>query len=121
MKQQELTAAAQIIHVVQPAETLSSIDRLYGVTYQAIMEANGLTDPGLIGAGQESIIPPPEQPPLARGNLLLRLGALPATAPPGRRTLVCARPSLSLCQRCGMIIEYTFAYRTALSASPRTP
>ena len=86
MTQQQLTAAAQIVHVVQPAETLSSIDRLYGVTYQAIMEANGLTDPGLIGASQESIIPPPEQPPLARGKLLPRLGALPSTAPPGRRT-----------------------------------
>jgi len=32
MKQQELTAAAQIIHVVQPAETPSLIVRLYGVT-----------------------------------------------------------------------------------------
>ena len=60
MKQQELTAAAQIIHVVQPAETLSSVGRLYGVRYQAIMEANGLTDPGLIEVGQEMIIPLPE-------------------------------------------------------------
>jgi len=60
MKQQELTAAAQIIHVVPPAETLSSIGRLYGVTYQAIMEANGLTYPGLIEVGQEMIIPLPE-------------------------------------------------------------
>jgi len=86
MTQQQLTAAAHIVHVVQPGKALSSVGRLYGVTYQAIMEANGLTDPGLIGAGQESIIPPPEQPPLARGKLLPRLGALPSTAPPRRRT-----------------------------------
>jgi len=54
------TAPAQVIHVVQPGETLSSIGRLYGVTYQAIMEANGLTDPGLIAVGQELVIPPAE-------------------------------------------------------------
>jgi hypothetical protein len=41
MKQQELTAAAHIIHGVRPGETLSSTGRLYGVTYQAMMEANG--------------------------------------------------------------------------------
>jgi len=60
MTQEQLTAAAQIIHVVEPGETLSSIGRLYGVTYQAIMEANGLTGPGLIEVGQELIIPQPE-------------------------------------------------------------
>ena len=53
-------APVQVIHVVQPGETLSSIGRLYGVTYQAIMEANGLTDPGLIAVGQELVIPPAE-------------------------------------------------------------
>ena len=52
------TAPAQVTHVVQLGETLSAIGRLYGVTYQAIMEANGLTDPGLIAVGQELVIPP---------------------------------------------------------------
>jgi len=51
------TAPAQVIHVVQPGETLSSIGRLYGVSNQAIMDANGLTDPGLIEVGQELVIP----------------------------------------------------------------
>lgn len=86
MKQQGLTAAAHIVHIGQPGETLPSSGRLYGVTQQAIMEVNGLTNPGLIEVGQKLIIPSPEQPPLPRGSLLLRLGALPATAPPGRRT-----------------------------------
>ena len=55
-----VTPAVLVVHVVLPGETLSSIGRLYGVTYQAIMEANGMTDPGLLEVGQELIIPPPE-------------------------------------------------------------
>ena len=54
------TPASLVVHVVQPGETLSSIGRLYGMTYQAIMEANGMTDPNLLEVGQELIIPPPE-------------------------------------------------------------
>ncbi|HUW14419.1 MAG TPA: DUF1616 domain-containing protein [Anaerolineae bacterium] len=54
------TPVSLIVHVVLPGETLSSIGRLYGVTYQAIMEANGMTDPNLLQVGQELIIPPPE-------------------------------------------------------------
>jgi len=54
------TPASQVIHVVLPGETLSSIGRQYGITYQAIMEANGMTDPNLLEVGQELIIPPPE-------------------------------------------------------------
>jgi uncharacterized membrane protein/LysM repeat protein len=54
------TPASLVIHVVQPGENLSSIARLYGVAYQAIMEANGLEDPNLIAVGQELAIPPPE-------------------------------------------------------------
>lgn len=51
------TPAAEVIHVVQPGENLSSIGRQYGVTYQAIMDANGLEDPNLIEVGQELVIP----------------------------------------------------------------
>jgi LysM repeat protein len=58
MKRQELTAAVHVIHVVQPGETLSSIGGLYGMTYQAMMEAEDLTDPGLTEVGQELIMPP---------------------------------------------------------------
>ncbi len=54
------TTRAQRTHVVQPGETLSSIARQYGVTYQAILEANGLEDPNLIAVGQELIIPQAE-------------------------------------------------------------
>jgi uncharacterized membrane protein/LysM repeat protein len=51
------TPAVQVVHVVQPGENLSSIARQYGVTYQAIMDANGLEDPNLIDVGQELVIP----------------------------------------------------------------
>ncbi len=54
------TAPARVIHVVQPGETLSSIGRLYGVSNQAIMDANGLEDPNLLESGQELVIPPAE-------------------------------------------------------------
>jgi LysM repeat protein len=46
-----------IIHVVAPGETLSSIAVHYGVTVQAIQDANKIDDPSLIKAGQKLIIP----------------------------------------------------------------
>ena len=45
------------IHVVQTGETLFSIAVQYGVTVQAILEANQLNDPDLIYRGQELVIP----------------------------------------------------------------
>lgn len=44
-------------HVVTAGDTLSSIAVQYGVTVQAIMQANQISDPNLINAGQELIIP----------------------------------------------------------------
>nr|NIN63565.1 DUF1616 domain-containing protein [Anaerolineae bacterium]NIN93902.1 DUF1616 domain-containing protein [Anaerolineae bacterium]NIQ76935.1 DUF1616 domain-containing protein [Anaerolineae bacterium] len=51
------TPVGRTVHIVQPGETLSSIARLYGVAYEAIMYANGLEDPNLIEVGQELTIP----------------------------------------------------------------
>jgi LysM repeat protein len=45
------------VHVVQPGESLSQIAEQYGVSSTDIMDANGITDPNLIAAGQELIIP----------------------------------------------------------------
>lgn len=50
------TPSAVRIHVVRSGETLSRIAAQYGVTVQAIMEANDLTST-LIVPGQELIIP----------------------------------------------------------------
>ena len=49
--------AQSTIHVVQKGETLYSIARRYGVSVEAICEANGIADPSLIYVGQELIIP----------------------------------------------------------------
>lgn len=45
-------------HVVQQGETLSSIGQIYGVTFEAIMQANGLSD-WTIFPGQTLLIPAP--------------------------------------------------------------
>jgi LysM repeat protein len=44
-------------HTVKPGETLNSIAAMYGTTVEAIMRANGLSNPNLIFAGQTLIIP----------------------------------------------------------------
>jgi LysM repeat protein len=44
-------------HVVSAGESLSAIARRYGVTVEAIVEANGLNDPDMIYAGQVLTIP----------------------------------------------------------------
>lgn len=51
-----VAAANPTVHIVQWGETLTSIARLYGVSVQAIMEANNLTS-ATIYAGQRLIIP----------------------------------------------------------------
>ncbi len=54
----ESAIPSQAIHVVQPGEFLSQIALRYGVTTEAIAEANGIENPDLIEAGQRLIIPP---------------------------------------------------------------
>ena len=46
-------------HTVQSGETLAIIADNYGVTVEAIVELNGLTNPNTIEVGQELLIPPP--------------------------------------------------------------
>jgi len=51
------THAQERIHVVQRGETLSGIAYRYGTSVQAIMNANGLTNPSFIWVGQRLRIP----------------------------------------------------------------
>jgi LysM repeat protein len=44
-------------HYVKPGETLSGIAHMYGTTVQALMQANGLTNPNYIYVGQKLYIP----------------------------------------------------------------
>jgi N-acetyl-anhydromuramyl-L-alanine amidase AmpD/uncharacterized protein YraI len=45
------------VHVVQPGENLSDIAARYGTTWTAIAQANGISNPALIYAGQRLVIP----------------------------------------------------------------
>jgi LysM repeat protein len=47
----------RVIHIVQRGETLYSIARSYGVSMQAIVQANSITNPNLIYVGQRLVIP----------------------------------------------------------------
>jgi LysM repeat protein len=49
-------------HTVQAGERLFAIGRQYGVSWEAIAQANALADPGLIYAGQVLCIPAGEAP-----------------------------------------------------------
>lgn len=46
-----------VIYVVKPGDNLLAIARIYGVTVEAIQEANGILDPRRLQIGQELIIP----------------------------------------------------------------
>lgn len=55
------------VHVVQAGETLSGIAARYGVSVQALLTANNLTNPSLIYSGQRLVIPGASAQPAA-GN-----------------------------------------------------
>ena len=54
-------------YIVQPGDTLWSIASRFGTTVQAIMQANGLTNPNFIYAGLRLYIPVPGPPPFPPG------------------------------------------------------
>jgi LysM repeat protein len=51
------STVGQRVHVVQEGETLSEIARMYGVTTDALAQANGLDNPNAIRVGQALVIP----------------------------------------------------------------
>lgn len=53
------TSAPTTTHVVQRGETLFSIARQYGVSVDAIVQANNITNPNRIHAGTPLLIPQP--------------------------------------------------------------
>jgi formylglycine-generating enzyme required for sulfatase activity len=48
---------APVIHVVQAGDTLGAIAKQYGVTVEALQEANAISDPKRLQIGQKLIIP----------------------------------------------------------------
>ena len=57
-----------IIHTLQAGDTLIGLARKYGVTVQAIQEANGITDPRGLLVGQQIIIPTDAEARLSAGK-----------------------------------------------------
>lgn len=55
------------IHVVRPGQTLSGIAAAYGVTVQALMQANNIWNPNHIFVGQKLCIPGGSPPPGGSG------------------------------------------------------
>jgi len=51
------TTGDYVWHTVRPGETLSSIARLYGTTWEAIAQANGMNNPNEIYVGQKLKVP----------------------------------------------------------------
>ena len=52
----------EMVHTVQKGETLSSIAKKYGTTYQKIAQNNGIANPSLIRVGQKIKIPGADRP-----------------------------------------------------------
>jgi LysM repeat protein len=74
-------AGETVIHVVKRGETLSGIAILYGVTVQAIVEANGLPNANHIVTGQKLTIPSPGTTPRPRATSTPKPAATGAPAP----------------------------------------
>jgi LysM repeat protein len=51
------TGSNERIHVVQRGDTLGNISRIYDVSIDDIMTANGLTNPNILSVGQQLVIP----------------------------------------------------------------
>lgn len=70
----------QVLHVVQPGDTLSGIATSYGLTIQQVADANAIVDVNSLQPGQELVIPTAPE-------------AAPAPAPAEPETTITAQPS----------------------------
>ena len=88
-------ARADTVHVIQPGDSLYRISLQYGVTVDAIVQANNIVNPNLIIAGQELVIPGVDGPatgqPAPAATTAPATGATTPTTPatlPGNATVV---------------------------------
>ncbi len=83
--QAQTPSPTPVIHIVAPGESLVRIAQQYGVRWQAIAEANALTDINRLLVGQRLIIPPPSDATLTSTYTASPTPSLTATgtsAPP---------------------------------------
>ncbi len=71
-----------VVHTISAGETLIVIARQYGVSVQAIQEANGITDPRTLRVGQEIRIPTDPDAQLGAGTPTLEPTPLPVEIGP---------------------------------------
>lgn len=81
---------SEVTHTVQDGDTLYDIAQLYGVTVEAIVAANRLTDPTAISIGQVLIIPDPAYTPAP-------VTATPTMPPPDPRLTGFSYPIAGAC------------------------
>jgi len=93
---------ASVVHTVQQGETLSTIAQQYGVTVEAIAQANDISDPCLIIAGQELTIPlsaaPPADTPPPPPTPTIKPTKKPPTPKPTKKPAPTATPTTALPQ-----------------------
>ena len=71
------------VHVIASGESLYTIARLYNVTAQALVSANGLSSPDKIYVGQKIVVPGMKGSGAPKGTIASAPAALPATKPSG--------------------------------------
>ena len=75
------------VHVVKAGDSLSAIAQQYGVSLQAIMAANSISNPSLIYAGQRLVIPGADAPAPAPADPAVHVVAGGETCPPSRKSM----------------------------------
>lgn len=79
-------ATGEVLHVVQPGETLTSISLFYHVAIEAIVARNGITDPNSIVAGQTLVIPLGAASPSSTGQATPTTTGPPTATPKPTKT-----------------------------------
>lgn len=70
---------SEILYVVQPGDSLTSIALRFRVSLEELMRANGITDPDYISVGQKLLIPAGTSPIVTRASAPTHTPAAPPT------------------------------------------